>query len=336
MISDSAEAEPLWNCKGSIMTIKGTTAANFHEGSRSEPLAEYIFRAFGTSYSVPRQEDTGLDLHCTLCDKIGHRLHVRNYYNIQIKSQKEKWSFCEPSEIEWLVSHHYPLFYCYIDKKSSTLELFQTLLLSQCYMKPSIRSLTLISDDIDNPFQLREKENNYLIYMGKPILKFRSTEIENKDNLDNYKKVLESWIRLDQSNINYKLIGFRLFNVPISYKTNQPLAPATRWIANLSEIEFQDKIKSTSDDAFLKLLSQMIHRSVIERNIEKFKLLKYFSGKLLHKAYMQDCWGIRLLAMAVNLASDFLGFKGRRISIRNSSGEVIETKTIESPEEIYK
>ena len=38
----------------------GAVVANFHEGSRSEYLANYVFASFGTAISVPDQEDTGV------------------------------------------------------------------------------------------------------------------------------------------------------------------------------------------------------------------------------------------------------------------------------------
>ena len=41
-------------------TSVGSIAANLHEGSRSEYLAQYVFSSFGTAVPIPHQEDTGL------------------------------------------------------------------------------------------------------------------------------------------------------------------------------------------------------------------------------------------------------------------------------------
>ena len=49
----------------------GSLAFNFHEGSRSEYLAQYVFSSFGTAVTVPHQEDTGLDIYCTLLEQEG-------------------------------------------------------------------------------------------------------------------------------------------------------------------------------------------------------------------------------------------------------------------------
>ena len=55
----------------------GSLAANFHEGSRSEYLAQFVFSSFGTAIPVPHQEDTGLDIYCTLLEPVGQRAWPR-------------------------------------------------------------------------------------------------------------------------------------------------------------------------------------------------------------------------------------------------------------------
>jgi hypothetical protein len=59
------------------MSMTGSIAANLHEGSRSEYLAQYVFTSFGTAFPVPHQEDSGLDLYCTLLEPQGKRAWPR-------------------------------------------------------------------------------------------------------------------------------------------------------------------------------------------------------------------------------------------------------------------
>jgi len=54
-------------------TLVGSIATNLHEGSRSEYLAQYVFSSFGTAVPVPHQEDSGLDIYCTLLETDGQR-----------------------------------------------------------------------------------------------------------------------------------------------------------------------------------------------------------------------------------------------------------------------
>ncbi len=66
--------------------MMGSVAANFHEGSRSETIADYLLSSWGTVTPVRRQDDHGLDLYCTLTERIGQRALVTDYYSVQVKS----------------------------------------------------------------------------------------------------------------------------------------------------------------------------------------------------------------------------------------------------------
>src|ERR1022692_1232082 len=72
----------------------GAVAANLRGGAISEYLAQYICSTFGTSVLVPRQEDYGVDLYCTLFAKrTGKTVLPESYYSVQVKSRKEARSF---------------------------------------------------------------------------------------------------------------------------------------------------------------------------------------------------------------------------------------------------
>ena len=90
--------------------MPGSTSANFHEGSRSEYLAQHVFASFGTAIAVPHQEDTGLDLYCTLPERIGQEIWPRAYFSVQVKSDTSPWKFPNPQSVRWLVEHPLPVF----------------------------------------------------------------------------------------------------------------------------------------------------------------------------------------------------------------------------------
>ena len=69
----------------------GAIAANLHEGSRSEYLAQYVLASFGTAVSVPHQEDSGIDLYCTLTERVGLRAWPRASFSVQVKSTMDPW-----------------------------------------------------------------------------------------------------------------------------------------------------------------------------------------------------------------------------------------------------
>ena len=71
--------------------MPGTIAVNFHEGSRAEYLAQYLFSGFGTSIPVPHQEDSGIDFYCTMTEKLGRLAWPRAYFTVQVKSTDAPW-----------------------------------------------------------------------------------------------------------------------------------------------------------------------------------------------------------------------------------------------------
>src|SRR6266568_9130174 len=98
------------------MAQTGALAAYFHEGSRSEYLAQFAFSAFGTAIPVPHQEDTGLDLYCTLVERQGPRAWPRAYYSMQVKSGLTTWVFNSPESVRWIIEHPLPIFLCVVQK----------------------------------------------------------------------------------------------------------------------------------------------------------------------------------------------------------------------------
>jgi hypothetical protein len=90
------------------VAMTGSLSANFHEGSRSEYLAQFVFSSFGTAIPVPRQEDTGLDIYCTLLEQVGQRAWPRAYYSVQVKSTLGEWVFDGPESVRWIIEHPLP------------------------------------------------------------------------------------------------------------------------------------------------------------------------------------------------------------------------------------
>jgi hypothetical protein len=115
----------------------GALAANFHEGSRSEVLADYLFSAWGTVTPVRRQSDYGLDLYCTLTERVGQLARVREYYSVQVKSGDiASWSFNDPDSTRWLIEHPLPLFLCAVDKRAGLVRVYHSMPRFQIWSLP--------------------------------------------------------------------------------------------------------------------------------------------------------------------------------------------------------
>jgi len=105
----------------------GSLSPNLHQGSRSEYLAQYVFSMFGTSVQVPRPEDFGVDLYCTLfSERVGRRVWPDAYYSVQVKSDESSVSFPQRRSVEWLVEYPTPLLHCIVRKSDGLIRIYQT------------------------------------------------------------------------------------------------------------------------------------------------------------------------------------------------------------------
>jgi hypothetical protein len=106
MSSKSKNIEPV--------SMVGSLATNLHEGSRSEYLAQFVFSSFGTAIPVPHQEDSGLDIYCTLLERDGQRAWPRAYYSVQVESTMSPWVFGSAESVRWIIEHPLPIFLCIV------------------------------------------------------------------------------------------------------------------------------------------------------------------------------------------------------------------------------
>ena len=112
--------------RSATVGMTGSIAANLHEGSRSEYLAQFVFSSFGTAVPVPHQEDAGLDIYCTLMDHVGQRAWPRAYYSVQVKSTMAPWVFGNPESVRWIIEHPLPIFLCIVQKAEARILIYHT------------------------------------------------------------------------------------------------------------------------------------------------------------------------------------------------------------------
>src|SRR2546425_8637048 len=107
--------------------MTGSIVVNFHEGSRSEYLAQCLFSAFGISIPVPHQEDSGVDFYCTMTDRLGQLAWPKAYFTVQVKSSDASWTFNGSESVRWLIEQPLPLYFCVVDKSKLRFRVYHTL-----------------------------------------------------------------------------------------------------------------------------------------------------------------------------------------------------------------
>jgi hypothetical protein len=183
------------------MTTSGALAANLHEGSRSEYLAQYLFASFGTAVPVPHQEDTGVDFYCTLTERVGRRAWPQFHYTVQVKSTMSPWTLRSRRSVRWLVEHKFPLFLCVLEKLKARLRLYHTFprfLLWAFDQKPE--SLKLVPGEGDEGVAT-SWEGRDTISLGAPILDRTVVDFLKKTRVEEAKEVIKSWLKAEAYNL---------------------------------------------------------------------------------------------------------------------------------------
>jgi hypothetical protein len=225
----------------------GAYPTNFHEGSRSEILADYLFSHWGAVTPVRRQDDFGLDLYCTLTERIGQRSWVTEYFTVQVKSTENPseyaWKFESPESVTWLIKHPTPLFLCTVSKKRKE-ELLRIYHIFPRFLVWSLGNLperleltpdegpegTLVRWDAGSKFSL-----------SSPIIQMSIDDLMDEDRIDELRGVLAHWVCLDRENCDLVRQGLLRFRMPDPYTVNlKPSALGQHTYAQ-PEPEFLDR-----------------------------------------------------------------------------------------------
>jgi hypothetical protein len=201
--------------------MTGAIAANPHEGSRSEILADYLFSSWGTVTPVRRQDDYGIDLYCTPTDRIGLRAVVRDYYVVQVKSGTDPWVFDYQESVRWLVEYPTPLFLACIDKKSGTLRVYHVTPRFYVWAMAKLPNrLVLTPQDTVDGLSV-QWENAEAYSLSAPIIPVTCSDLISDEKIELLKHVFTQWVRVDRENCDLVRKGLLRFRMPASYRTNE-------------------------------------------------------------------------------------------------------------------
>src|SRR6185369_14358583 len=199
----------------------GSYAFNWHEGSRSEILADYLFTAWGTVTPVRRQDDHGLDLYCTLADKIDQRAVVREYFVVQVKSDRKPWLFDHPESVRWLVEYPSPLFLAVVDKKQVTVSVYHVMPRFRVWADGHLpERLELKPDDVCEGEFCRWAEGGK-VSLSAPILKVKLSDLTSSKRMGELRGIFEYWVTLTRKNCDFVRNGLLRFQMPPHYRTNE-------------------------------------------------------------------------------------------------------------------
>ncbi|MCF7496398.1 hypothetical protein L3V35_15235 [Vibrio sp. L5-1] len=261
----------------------GSIAPNFHEGARSEYLAQYVLTSFGTATLVPRPEDYGVDFFCSLGHRIGQRLHIENYFSIQVKSNTKDVVYDGRKSVEWLTSLNSPLLFCCVDKSKSEVKIYAALGICMLSAKNSLEFVRLIFEPIPykynevqgSPKPIAEHKNNLHadVYLGDPILEFNIDKLSDKEFLSKAKSILKKWIEIDQGNLDHRSMGYTFYHMPGEHVPNQMPREETHIVGNFLDALDDEKNTQKHYDTLYKVLSQQVNWASNYQDREMFRIL---------------------------------------------------------------
>ncbi len=203
------------------MSAWGSHAPNFHEGGRSEYYALLAFSSLGTAVPVPRQEDSGLDLYCTLTERDSRRAWPHVYFVVQVKSDEEPWELSHERSVEAFVRVPLPLFLCIVKKKEQRLRVYHTLQRFCIWTCPPYPSQVRLRPGEPGKCSGTRWASEGTFDLAHPILDFGVEEIEGQQFREKAAKILKSWAEVDEENVQQVRHGLRPFIMPGRYMTNQ-------------------------------------------------------------------------------------------------------------------
>ncbi len=214
--------------------MSGARLRSFRLGDRSELLVEHLLAGFAFTTRVPRQEDIGIDLLCTLITgNEGEKLlKAGPFFAVQAKSSAEKLAYKKPHELEWITNQENPLLLCVADRGAAAMDVYSTWNLLcgvlgggwEGKMKPN--RITLQPGESGEWPGVRNKpDGSQEILLGKPIIRIAHNDIVNETRTKEIAEVIGGWVALDRTNIVNRHAGMYWVVGPDTYETGKPPKP---------------------------------------------------------------------------------------------------------------
>jgi hypothetical protein len=200
--------------------MPAAVASNLYQASRAEVLADYLFSSWGTVAPVRRQDDTGIDLHCTLTERVGQRSLVRAYYSVQVKSNSDPWHLKTEDDVRWLFDYPTPLFLACVDQAALTLSVYQTMPRYLAGMWPATQQLDLVPSQTDQG-KCAQWTDPERFDLSAPILRVTLANLAQGDLLAHFHSVLRFWVDADRNARITRDMGMLRLWMPYAYRVNE-------------------------------------------------------------------------------------------------------------------
>jgi hypothetical protein len=171
---------------------------------------------------VPRQEDVGHDLLCTLAERDGRLIRAGPFFTVQVKSDREDLVFEKEHELDWIKNQENPFFLCIADRESLTIELYSTWNMLNGFLAKKAPRVVLVPGGPNDECGKVDTQAGpeQVIPLGKPVLRISVQDAMNKERAHDLSMILRDWVLIDRQNIVNRGAGMYWVVGPVSYDTN--------------------------------------------------------------------------------------------------------------------
>ena len=198
----------------------GNMCFGFHEGARSEILAQYLFSAFGAVSRVLQHEDYGIDLYCSLAEKVSSAWLVRDVYFVQVKSESVPSWLLSGDSVLWISRHPVPVFLASVDKDQQTIEVYHTLPRFVGAIS-KLQTLELIPEPQLTKGGPTDWNAGGRQSLSAPILKVKLEDLKDRALRAKLGHVLKRWIEEDSFNCLMQRTGINRVRKVHDYTPNE-------------------------------------------------------------------------------------------------------------------
>jgi hypothetical protein len=284
------------------MSSWGSYAPNPHEGGRSEYYAMLALSSLGTSVAVPRQEDNGLDIYCTLADGDSKRAWADAYYVVQVKSDEKPWVFNQERSVKALMQVPLPLFLCIVKKKQQRFRVYHTSPRFYVWAHPPYPSQVRLLPGEPGTGVCTQWDDSEKFDLSAPILEFGVQEIEEQGFRENAKTILKTWINYDFENLYRLKTGILQFTMPYSYETNKAAIQGGHVTQGVTRAdrEHLEQVIPRFIETLAWVCRQLHHQGDLKGAVRACLLLRHLEGKDVN-------WAAASLAEFHSKLNDLLG-----------------------------
>jgi hypothetical protein len=166
----------------------------------SEDLGVFILSSFCAVAPVPRQQDVGIDVICTLLRPgDGRALYAEESFYVQIKSKSVDQITFVDDQYKWFRGLQLPYFVARVDRASLTVELYSPVSTRHHFIESDYRGIAFSFGQLDASVPI-EREGVRQSTFGRPVAAIKVEDIDDVAKLTRYYEIIKAIARVEEEN----------------------------------------------------------------------------------------------------------------------------------------